>query len=103
LAFRSSYQMLSAPAARMFRLLGMAPGPDTSTAAAASLIGSPGDEADALLAELTDLHLLAEPLPSRYAMHDLLRAFAIEQLDTEDHRCAYRRDPAAAGVVLPDS
>ena len=36
-----SYEQLSEPAARMFRLLGLHPGPDVSVAAAASLAGVP--------------------------------------------------------------
>ncbi len=36
-----SYDQLSPPAARMFRLLGLHPGPDISLSAAASLAGLP--------------------------------------------------------------
>ena len=82
--FSWSYRQLSAAAARMFRLLGLHPGPDISPAAAASLAaaGQPGTRR--LLAELTRAHLLAEHIPGRYALHDLLRAYAADQARDTD-------------------
>ena len=78
--FSWSYRALSDPdAARMFRLLGLHPGPDISLAAAASLAAVRPGQARAPLAELTGAHLLAEHTPGRYACHDLLRAYAAEQ------------------------
>jgi tetratricopeptide (TPR) repeat protein len=47
-----------------------------------------------VLAELTRMHLLAEPGPGRHAFHDLLRAYAAEQaqaLDSDADRDAARR------------
>jgi DNA-binding SARP family transcriptional activator len=76
--FSWSYHRLGAPAARLFRLLGLHPGPDAATAAAASLAGVPLARARALLAELAGAHLVAEHTPGRYAFHDLLRAYAAE-------------------------
>jgi DNA-binding SARP family transcriptional activator/tetratricopeptide (TPR) repeat protein len=76
--FSWSYRALSPAAARLFRLLGLHPGPDLSVAAAASLAGMPSGQVRAVLAELTRAHLLAEPAPGRYALHDLLRAYASE-------------------------
>src|SRR5262249_14950085 len=81
------------PAARMFRLLGVHPGPDISAAAAASLTGSSLSQARAALSQLTRAHLLAEPGPGRFAVHDLLRAYAAERADAED-RPADRRAAA---------
>ena len=86
-----SYQNLQPPAARMFRLLGLHPGPEITAAAAASLAGTPLPETRRLLRELTRCHLLAEPAAGRYAFHDLLRAYAAEQataLDSDDDRQA---------------
>jgi tetratricopeptide (TPR) repeat protein/transcriptional regulator with XRE-family HTH domain len=77
--FSWSYQHLSAPAARMFRLLGLHPGPDISLPAAASLAGVSRSQARASLASLTQAHLLTEHAPGRYAFHDLLRAYAVDQ------------------------
>jgi len=77
--FSWSCQQLSNQAARMFALLGIHPGPDITTAAAASLAATPETDAGRLLRELARAHLIAEHLPGRYAFHDLLRAYAAEQ------------------------
>jgi len=77
--FACSYRALSTDAARLFRLLGLHPGPDISASAAASLAGIAHDQANTLLAELTRAHMLTEQFPGRYAFHDLLRAYAAEQ------------------------
>jgi DNA-binding SARP family transcriptional activator len=81
--FACSYQALSAPAARLFRLLARHPGPDLGLPAAASLTGTPPPQARRLLAELTTAHLLTEPVPGRYTLHDLLRAYATELAATD--------------------
>jgi len=86
-----SYDQLSEPAARMFRLLGVHPGPDISLSAAASLAGMPRAGAGAALRELTRTHMVAEYLPARFTFHDLLRAYAADQaerLDPEPERRA---------------
>jgi DNA-binding SARP family transcriptional activator len=75
--------------ARLFRLLGLHPGPDIGTAAAASLAGVSLAQARAALAELTRAHLLEQPVPNRFAFHDLLRVYATDQAAgpvTEDER-----------------
>jgi DNA-binding SARP family transcriptional activator/tetratricopeptide (TPR) repeat protein len=95
--FSWSYRALSTDAARLFRLLGLHPGPDFTVGAAASLAGIAPDQARALLAELTRGHLLTEHRPGRYAFHDLLRAYAAEQARSHDHDSA--RD-AAVGRLL---
>ena len=79
-----SYRSLGPPAARLFRLLGLHPGPDLSAAAAASLAGQPVAQVRPLLAELARAHLVAEQAPDRYAFHDLLRAYAGELAHTQD-------------------
>jgi len=90
-AFSWSYQALSAPAARMFRLLGLHPGPDQSVAAAASLGAIPEDQARALLGVLAGAHLVAEHRPGRFSCHDLLRAYAAEQAQATDDEADRRR------------
>ena len=79
-----SYHLLTEPAARLFRLLGLHPGPDLSVAAAASLAGAPAAEARRLLAALSSAHLIDESTPGRFAFHDLLRAYAAEQAKAPD-------------------
>ncbi|GAA1551219.1 BTAD domain-containing putative transcriptional regulator [Dactylosporangium maewongense] len=76
--FSSSYRTLSDAAARLFRLIGLHPGPDISAPAAASLLGVPVKEARTLLADLVRAHLLTEPAAGRFAAHDLLRRYAAE-------------------------
>ncbi|NUS83500.1 MAG: hypothetical protein HOY75_12325 [Streptomyces sp.] len=94
-AFARSYRSLSPPAARLFRLLGIHPGPDITPAIAAGLLGEPVRRARALLAELSRAHLMTEDAPGRYRGHDLLRAYALELTlvhDTdEDRRAALHR------------
>jgi DNA-binding SARP family transcriptional activator/tetratricopeptide (TPR) repeat protein len=95
--FSWSYHQLGGEAARMFRLLGLHPGPDISVAAAASLAGCPEPKARRLLGELARAHLIAEQVPGRFAFHDLLRAYAAEQA----HRTGSQDDrDAAIGRVL---
>lgn len=77
--FSWSYEVLTQPAARLFRLLGLHPGPDISSRAAASLSGLPLSEARVHLSELTRAHLLEEHAPDRYAFHGLLRIYAVER------------------------
>jgi tetratricopeptide (TPR) repeat protein/transcriptional regulator with XRE-family HTH domain len=77
--FSWSYRALNQPAARMFRLLGLHPGPDVSVPAAASLADVGHSAARVLLNELTGASLLTEHQPGRYAVHDLLRAYAAEK------------------------
>ncbi|MCP2245072.1 DNA-binding transcriptional activator of the SARP family [Lentzea aerocolonigenes] len=77
-AFEVSYSELGSPAvARVFRLLGLLDGPDFAVAAARALTDVP--DVEELLAELADAHLVEEPVPGRFALHDLLRLFARER------------------------
>lgn len=80
--FSWSYRALPPAAARLFRLLGLHPGPDITAPAAASLAGLSVRHVRPLLAELTHAHLLTEQVPGRYTCHDLLRVYAAEL--TED-------------------
>jgi tetratricopeptide (TPR) repeat protein/transcriptional regulator with XRE-family HTH domain len=82
--FSWSYRQLTGEAARMFRLLGIHPGPDITVPAAASLVGRAQPQARRLLRELARAHLIAEHVPGRYAFHDLLRAYAAEQAHHTD-------------------
>ena len=74
--FSWSYRHLALDAARMFRLLGLHPGPDWDRHAAAALASAGVAEAGRLLAVLARAHLIRSAGPGRYGMHDLLRAYA---------------------------
>jgi DNA-binding SARP family transcriptional activator/tetratricopeptide (TPR) repeat protein len=89
--FSWSYHQLSPAAARLFRLLGLHPGPDISVPAAASLAGLPPTRVRRLLGELARANLMVEQPAGRYTFHDLLRGYANEQAqthDTEEERVA---------------
>ena len=94
--FSWSYDRLSAPARRLFGLFGIHPsGPEVSLHAAASLAGQPLRGTSLLLAELARANLLIERRPRRFAMHDLLRAYAgelaLDELSTADRSAAFVR------------
>jgi tetratricopeptide (TPR) repeat protein len=74
--FSWSYTALTPPAGRLFRLLGLHPGPDIAAPAAASLGGHPLPQARPLLAELVQASQLTQPVPGRYVLHDLLGDYA---------------------------
>ncbi|MEU9341950.1 BTAD domain-containing putative transcriptional regulator [Streptomyces sp. NPDC048278] len=76
--FDWSYRTLSPAAARLFRFLGLHPGPDADLTSLAALAGTCVGRVRAPVAELTAAHLLAEATPGRYTCHDLLRAHAVE-------------------------
>ncbi|MEU8378581.1 tetratricopeptide repeat protein [Streptosporangium sp. NPDC048865] len=75
-AFTVSYEQLTAVQQRTFRLLGLVPGDDFDAHAAAALTGSPLLEAESVLEELLDAHLLQQHTAGRYGFHDLLRDYA---------------------------
>ncbi|MFF5159935.1 BTAD domain-containing putative transcriptional regulator [Streptomyces sp. NPDC000348] len=92
--FSWSYRSLDGPAARLFRLLALHPGPDITAPAAAGLAGLPFPQTRRMLAELTRSCLVEQPLPGRFALHDLLRGYATELTHTHDaderHRATLR-------------
>ena len=75
-AFGLSYHDLTEDLRRLFRRLGLHPGPNFDAYAAAALDGTTLDVARHSLEDLYDQHLLAEPVPGRYQLHDLLREHA---------------------------
>jgi DNA-binding SARP family transcriptional activator/tetratricopeptide (TPR) repeat protein len=93
-AFASSRKNLPGTAARMFGLLGVHVAPEITVAAAASLAGVPSDQARQALRELARAQLITEAGPGRFALHDLLRAYAAEQAgagETDSQRRAALR------------
>jgi len=82
--FSWSYRHLPAEAARAFRLLGLHPGPDLDPYAAAALAHTSLEQAQHLLDLLARAHLIGPTDPSRYGMHDLLRAYAGGRAAAED-------------------
>ncbi|MDI6098827.1 tetratricopeptide repeat protein [Actinoplanes sp. NEAU-A12] len=83
-AFSWSYRLLRPDARRLFRLIGLHPGPDLTAPTAAALGGLGVTRAAAILAELAQARLTVEHRPGRFACHDLLRAYAGELSESED-------------------
>lgn len=79
-----SYRRLSDVAMRVFRLAGIAPGPEISAGAAASLADLTVPVAERALGELWRANLLTNSAPSRFTFHDLLRVYAVEQADSDE-------------------
>ena len=83
-AFACSYAALDGHAQRLFRLLGLIPGPEVTAAAAAALARITPHQAARLLGRLAGGHLLEERAPGRYALHDLLRLYALQRTEQDD-------------------
>ena len=96
-AFLVSYRQLPEPDARLFRLLGLHPGPDIDTYAAAALAGIEPEEAEPILDRLALAHLITEDSVGWFGMHDLLRLFARQMC--QDHDDQATLDAAVARLV----
>ena len=93
-AFDLSYQDLTSDLQRLFRRLGLAPGPDIDAYAAAALDDTSVAAARGQLDELYEHHLITEPGPGRFLLHDLIREYARALAaagDTADGRAAAGR------------
>jgi tetratricopeptide (TPR) repeat protein len=74
--FAWSYRALPPEEARLFRLLGLHPGPDFGAGVAATLAGVSLARARTLLDVLIGAHLIEQHEAGRYHFHDLLRTYA---------------------------
>ncbi len=93
-AFDMSYGDLTAEQQRMFRRLGLHPGTDIDSLAAAALDDTSPATARHCLNILFDQHLVTEPASGRYRMHDLIREHArglAQRSDPADNEAAIRR------------
>lgn len=112
-AFTLSYHQLVPGHQRMFRLLGAYPGRDIEPRAAAALAALDPVEAEDVLEDLLDVHMLLQHEPGRYRLHDLLRQYARDTAaeSSEERREALARlldhhlgtACAAMDVLYPDS
>ncbi len=93
-AFGLSYRRLDEVSARVFRMLPVNPGPDVSTAAAATLADLTVSQTREVLAGLARSHLIeaAPDTVARWRMHDLLHLYA--QRLSDDHADADGREYA---------
>jgi tetratricopeptide (TPR) repeat protein/transcriptional regulator with XRE-family HTH domain len=88
--FSWSYRHLDTDSARAFRLLSLHPGSDFDAYAAAALTGASLMRAGHLLDRLVQAHLIQRAGPSRYGLHDLLRAYARQLTAADDGEKAQR-------------
>jgi tetratricopeptide (TPR) repeat protein len=96
-AFAASYAQLADGDARLFRLLGLHPGPDFDAASAAALAGAGPGDAGPVLDRLAGAHLVTEGGTGRFGMHDLLRLYARAACQETDGLAD--RDAAQARLV----
>ncbi|MEV0233943.1 BTAD domain-containing putative transcriptional regulator [Nonomuraea sp. NPDC050786] len=87
-AFSASYRALAPAEQRVFRLLGLVPGPDVTVAAAAAVTGLPPAAARASLGALAAAHLLEHHVTDRYRFHDLVRLYAVAEAERDPERAA---------------
>jgi tetratricopeptide (TPR) repeat protein/transcriptional regulator with XRE-family HTH domain len=110
-AFDLSYACLTTNQQRLFRRVGLHPGPEIDSYAAAALDGISLEAARRGLEDLYDQYLLTEPAAGRYRLHDLIRQHArglAESLDPgADREQAvgrlldyYQRTAACANAVI---
>jgi tetratricopeptide (TPR) repeat protein/transcriptional regulator with XRE-family HTH domain len=110
-AFDLSYADLGPELQRLFRRLGLHPGPEVDGYAAAALDSRELAAARRSLEALYDRYLLTEPAPGRYRMHDLIREHAralAGRLDPDQDRELatarlldyYRHAAARAGALV---
>jgi DNA-binding SARP family transcriptional activator/tetratricopeptide (TPR) repeat protein len=87
-AFDRSYLSLADQDRRLFRLLGLAPGPDLTVAAAAALAEREQVETRRALDRLAAANLLHRHACGRYRFHDLIREYAGDRARREDDTAA---------------
>ena len=96
--FALSYRRLPAVERRVFRLLGLHPGPDFTAETAAALTGLTTSAAKRAVRLLASANLVEQRASSRFAFHDLLRHFAAERAQADEPAA----DRAAAEARLAD-
>ncbi|WP_329596373.1 tetratricopeptide repeat protein [Streptomyces pseudovenezuelae] len=83
-AFAMSVRQLDRAKARLFRLLGLLPGSSFDEHVAAALADVPLRSARAMLEDLLDAHLVQQPAPGRYRLHDLVHQHARRATTEQD-------------------
>ncbi|NUW37426.1 tetratricopeptide repeat protein [Nonomuraea sp. SMC257] len=96
-ALAMSVRQLDRAQARLFRLLGLLPGASFDEYLAAALADIPLRTARAMLEDLLDAHLVQQPTPDRYRLHDLVHQHARQATAQQDSPAERER---ALGRVL---
>ncbi|MFI2212445.1 AfsR/SARP family transcriptional regulator [Streptomyces sp. NPDC020141] len=89
-AFELSYRRLDPEAAEAFRMLGLLPGPTTTVAAVAALLGRSPGSAYHLLDRLFAEHLVERNDQERLRLHDLIWWYARLLVDAEKQRTVHQ-------------
>jgi tetratricopeptide (TPR) repeat protein len=83
-AFTLSYRLLTDAQQRLFRGLGVLPVDTFDVYVAAALVGGTPREAERLLEDLLDAHLIEQRADGRFRLHDLLRQHARETAERDE-------------------
>ncbi|MFI6249817.1 BTAD domain-containing putative transcriptional regulator [Streptomyces sp. NPDC051016] len=87
-AFEVSYHALTIEEQTVFRFLGLRFGPDVDAHVVAALSGISVEAAEDILESLLDSHLIQEPAPERYTLHDLLGEYSRAVVMSEETESA---------------
>lgn len=98
-AVRLSYEVMEEGHRRALRLLGRCPGGGIDVHGAAALFGLGPHQAEDLLEQLMDSHLVEQHELGRYALHDLVRQFA-RRLAEQDGPASAPEEEAAVVRLL---
>ncbi|MFD4571578.1 tetratricopeptide repeat protein [Streptomyces sp. NPDC058417] len=82
--FEMSYRDLDPDQRLVFRRIGLHQGLEFAPAAVAALTGLTPDNAERALEDLMAHHLVSEPTPHRFTLHDLLRSYARSLVEAGD-------------------
>ncbi|MET9946106.1 BTAD domain-containing putative transcriptional regulator [Streptomyces sp. NPDC006341] len=91
-----SYKAMEEELRAAFRLLGLHPGAEVDVYSAAALLETGVRDAEDMLEDLLDMHLLVQNEPGLYAFHDLVRTYALSLGDGSHGE----QGRAAAGRLL---
>jgi DNA-binding SARP family transcriptional activator len=83
-SFALTYDQLDAAGARAFRLLALPDAPVLALPTAAAVLGLDPADAEEVVSDLVDLHLVDEPAPATFAFHDMSRFYARERAADEE-------------------
>jgi hypothetical protein len=107
-ALTVSCRVLPPAARRVLRLLALHPGHDVGCHAVAALTGTDLSTVRGDLDMLVDAHLVRQPAPGRFSLHELVRGYAAELVSLEERAsqvtaatarlCDYYRRTAVAAV-----
>ncbi|MFD8078374.1 tetratricopeptide repeat protein [Streptomyces sp. NPDC059718] len=96
-AFAMSVNQLDRAQRRLFRLLSLLPGSTFDEYVAAALADVPLRDTRVMLEDLLDAHLVQQPAPGRYRLHDLVHRHALRATTEQDP--AAERERARARVL----